>query len=86
MCKEGNPKHLKTEIKQICGIILRVWRSAMHTILVCFGAFWMKNNQFRFFFPGKTATSLAGNFTMQKALFKNIFLHKIVLKPQESKL
>ena len=39
----------------------------------------MKNNQFRFFFSGKIVTSLAGNFTMENALFKNIFLHKIFI-------
>ena len=38
----------------------------------------MKNNQFRFFW-GKIVTSLAGNFAMEKALFKNIFLHKIFI-------
>ena len=30
-------------------------------------------------FSGKIVTSLAGNFTMEKALFKNIFLHKIFI-------
>ena len=39
----------------------------------------MKNNQFSFVFflgggGGEIVTSLAGNFTMEKALFKNIFL------------
>ena len=34
----------------------------------------MKNNQFRFF-SRKIVTSFAGNFTMEKALFKNIFLY-----------
>ena len=38
----------------------------------------MNNNLFRFF-PGKIAISLAGNFTMEKALFKNIFLRKIFI-------
>ena len=38
----------------------------------------MKNNQCRFF-SGKIVTSLDGNFTMEKALFKNIFLHKIFI-------
>ena len=38
----------------------------------------MKNNQFRFF-SGKIVTALADNFTMEKALFKNIFLHKFFI-------
>ena len=38
----------------------------------------MKNNQFRFF-SGKIVTFLAGNFTMEKALFKNIFLHNFFI-------
>ena len=75
MCKGGNPNTLKLIIKQICGMILRV---AYKTILFLIGAFMMKNNQFRFF-SGKIVTSLAGNFTMEKALFKNIFLHKIFI-------
>ena len=37
MDKEGNLNTLKLKIVQICGIILRVWRSAMHTIQFCFG-------------------------------------------------
>ena len=61
MCKGGNPNTLKLKIKQICGIILRVWRSAMHTKQFCLDV---------------TRTSFAGNFTMEKALFKNIFYHK----------
>ena len=38
----------------------------------------MKNNQFRFF-SGKIVTFLDGNFTMEEAVFKNIFLHKIFI-------
>ena len=30
-------------------------------------------------FSRKIVTSLAGKFTMEKALFKNIFLHKIFI-------
>ena len=41
-------------------------------ILCWFGAFLMKNNQFRFF-SGKIVTSLADIFTMEKAVFKTIF-------------
>ena len=28
MCKGGNPNTLKMKIKQMCGMILRVWHSA----------------------------------------------------------
>ena len=37
MCKGGNPNALKMKIKQICGIILGVWNSAIHTIEFGFG-------------------------------------------------
>ena len=41
----------------------------------------MKNYQFRLF-PGKIVTSLADIFTMEEALFKIIFWHKIfICKP-----
>ena len=54
MCKGGNPNTLKMKIKQICGIILRVWHSAIHTIQFCFGLvhyiyIYVKNDQFSFF-------------------------------------
>ena len=37
MYKGGSPNTLKLKIKQICGIILRVWHSAMHTKQFWFG-------------------------------------------------
>ena len=51
MCKGGNPNTLKVKIKKICGIILRVWHSAMHTIQFCFGLvhFKAKINNLDFF-------------------------------------
>ena len=78
MCKGGNPNTLKLKIKQICGVILRVWCSALYTKQFCFGLvhFRRKKNQFRFFSEKIVTVSLAGNFTMENALFKNIFLHK----------
>ena len=63
MCKGGNPNALKIKIEQICGIILRVWHSAIHTMEFCFGLvhIYLKNNQLRFF-SGKIVTSLADIF------------------------
>ncbi|MEW8547924.1 MAG: hypothetical protein AB2693_30835 [Candidatus Thiodiazotropha sp.] len=37
MCKGGNPNTLKLKIKQICGTILKIWCSAMHTKQFCIG-------------------------------------------------
>ena len=79
MCKRGNPNTLTENQANLWNNFKSLTLSfANKTILFWFGAFLMKNNQFRFF-SGKIVTSLAGNFTMEKALFKNIFLHKILL-------
>ena len=42
----------------------------------------MKNNQFRFVL-GKTVTSLTDSFTIEKALSKIIFWHKIFYLPTD---
>ena len=74
MCKSGTPNTYKLKIKQIYGIILRLWRSAtcMHIIQLCFV---LCNNQFSIF-SGKTVTYIAYIFICNgKSLFKIIFWH-----------
>ena len=78
MCKGGNPNTLKLKIKLWNNFKSLALSYAYKTILFWFDAFMMKNNQFRFF-SRKIFTSLAGNFTMEKALFKNIFLNKFFM-------
>ena len=53
----------------------------MHIMQYCFG--WV-NFKFRFF-SGKIVTSLADIFTMEEALFKNIFGIKILFVNRFSK-
>ena len=82
MCKGGNPNTLKLKIKQICKSVERIYevgpQLCIQYNLSGFGAFQMKNNQFRFF-SKKIVTSHADIFTMENALFKIIFWHKIFI-------
>ena len=60
----------------ICGIILRVWQSAMHTIQFGFGLVHFRLRTINLDFFWKIVTFLADNLKMEKYLFKTIFLHK----------
>ena len=73
MCKGCNPNTLKLKIKEICGKIVRVWRSAKHTIQFCFGLGHFKRKITNLDFSWTIVTSLADIFTMESKIFKNIF-------------
>ena len=73
---------LKLKFWQTCGIILNCWNSVIYKIQIWFGLVHFKPKKKKksiLIFSRKIVTSPAHIFTMEKALFKIIFWHKIFI-------